>query len=162
MNDEPIIPRDVELHEIREFFVWPKWKALKESIELEMEEFKEFILHPWDFGTETTVSENALLARVNEFVLWYIDQFSIEHFKKALKKFIVDDNERKMLYRVGGDRRTLSERDVYRAQCKILRHFLSFEEFYREKDWQENQENNNSSESWLDPLWEWVWISLQS
>lgn len=160
MNDEPIIPREQELHEIREFFCGDHWMQLKWQIELEIEQNKEFILDAGDLWTEITVSTNNLLTRLNEFVHIYKEKFKIEHIQNALQRFIIDDNERKILFKIWGDKKEFSERDVQRAKCKILRHFLSFEELYREKDWQDEEENNNTHESWLDPLWEWIWISL--
>lgn len=98
MNDEPVIPREEELKSIQEYFVSTYWLELKNEILIELDNFKEFILDPSENGRDITVSMNKLLVEINEFVSVYKEKFKLEHMQKVLQRFIIDDNERKILY----------------------------------------------------------------
>ncbi len=158
---EPVVWHERELEELRAYFVSAHWEFLRSDIQKELEDFEDFILDESEVWTQINVSANTMFISINKFVEIYRQKFGLEHIQTLLQRFIIDDNNRKRLYTMGIDKLTMSERDVFRSKSKILRYFLSFENLYKEKNWQAEGEEDNKSEVWLDSLWEWIWLSPQ-
>lgn len=137
--DEPLLPREQELAELKEYFVSTEWKDLRMKIENELDDIKEFLHDQTDVGRAIDTSMNKMREEVNEMCTIYKEHFRLEHIQKILQRFIIDDNNIKIesCPPIGSsnDSLTLSKRDVMRFKAKILRYFLSFEFVYRaEKD----------------------------
>lgn len=134
--DEPLLPREQELAELKEYFVSTEWQELKRRIENELDDIKEFLHDPTDVGLAIAISMNKMREEVNEMCSLYKEYFRLEHIQKILQRFIIDDNNIHIESCPQGqsnDLPVLSTRDVMRFKAKVLRYFLSFEFVYREE-----------------------------
>lgn len=162
MMNDVVVPTEVQVRELKEYFVSEAWKTLKKNIENEIEGFREFILDPSEISTSIDLSYSQLLQEANKFFRKYQELFPHEHIKRVIQVYLIEDNEQRIVSFSSAesrDKKKYSKRDFRRYLLRVLNTFLSFERVFQENNWQDKKEDNNGIEGWLDSLWEWVWIS---
>lgn len=151
-----------ELLKIQKYFYSPEWEAIREDIEYRLEVCEDYIGVDNHLVPELTESYNSLTQFIVNLLEEFHDKISSSLVQEAIAVVIKHNKEKFYHFPAlweSRDVKRYSVKDLYRGERQTYQNILSMEEAYLKNIWQWKEENDNSKESWQNPLAEWISLS---